>query len=572
MIKFLRIRNLATIEDIRLDLEAGFSVLTGETGAGKSIIIDSIRLVCGDKGSSDLVRTGRAEASVEAIFIRPETLVRRDDLAAEDGSDLSIQRQITGDGAGRAYFDGVLTPIKKLKEAAGGLVDVYGQNDHVFLLHLESHLDYLDQYAGEAGLRAEISAAAQNLRRLGRLKAEWTAKERERSRRLDFLHYQIAEIEKAGLLPGEEEELRSQRHILKNTEKISTLVERALDLAYSGDASLSGQVSKLEHALAELATFDAAFAEMAASLGPLGILIGETADALAKYKDRGDMTPEKLEAVEERLSLIESLKRKYGGEIRDIQDHLTAVKAESEDLARVQEKLAAVEDEISRTFGVYSSRARDLSERRTAAARELEKIIEREIGLLGMKKARFQIRIDTAPAEAPERAKDAGIDDVEFLISPNPGEQLKPLRRIASGGELSRIMLALKAVGKEKSGTKTLIFDEIDAGIGGKTAEFIAHKLRSLARTHQILCITHLPQIASFADQHFKIEKKIERDRTFTTVKKLAFEDRVEEIARLMTGSRVSAAALESARDMIRHNTGNGTAGRAQRPAAREDP
>jgi len=562
MLKFLRIRNLATIEDIRLDLEAGFSVLTGETGAGKSIIIESIRLVCGEKASSDLVRTGRDEASVEAIFDRPEAPARNEALPAEDEGNLAIQRQISGDGTGRIYFDGVLTPAKKLKEAAGGLVDVYGQNDHIFLLHLESHLDYLDQYAETAALRAETAAAAQDLRRLARKKAEWTAKERDRTQRLDFLRHQIAEIEKAGLRPDEEEELRGQRHILKNAEKISTLVDQALDLTYTGDASLTGFTAKLKHALAELGAFDAAFVEMDASLGPMVILVGEIADALAKYKDRRDMSPEKLEAVEERLSLIESLKRKYGGEIRDIQDHLAALMVESEDLVRIQEKLAAVEEEIGRAFAAYATRAQDLSSRRTAAARELEKTIEREIGLLGMKKAQFHVRVESAPADAPERAKDAGFDKVEFLISPNPGEQLKPLRKIASGGELSRIMLALKAVGKEKSGPKTLIFDEIDSGIGGKTAEFIARKLRSLARTHQILCITHLPQIASFADRHFKIEKRVERDRTFTTVKKLGFEERVEEIARLMAGSRLTEAALESARDMIRHNAGNGKAGR----------
>ena len=562
MIKFLRIRNLATIEDVRLDLEAGFSVLTGETGAGKSIIIDSIRLVCGEKASSDLVRTGSAEASVEAIFDRPATPSEPAAISGEDEADLAIQRQISADGTGRIYFDGVLTPAKKLKEAAGGLVDVYGQNDHIFLLHLESHLDYLDQYAETTGLRAETAAAAQDLRRLARQKAEWTAKERDRTQRLDFLRFQIAEIEKAGLHPGEEEELRGQRHILKNAEKISTLVDRALELAYTGDASLTGLTAKLEHALAELGTYDASFGEWSASLGPLGILVGEIADALTKYKDRRDMSPEKLETVEERLSLIESLKRKYGGEIRDIQERLTALKTESEDLVRIQEKLAAVEEEIGRGFATYATRARELSARRTAAARQLEKTIEHEIGLLGMKKARFHVRVAAAPPDAPERARDAGLDDVEFLISPNPGEQLKPLRKIASGGELSRIMLALKAVGKEKSGAKTLIFDEIDAGIGGKTAEFIAQKLRSLARTHQILCITHLPQIASFADRHFKIEKRVERDRTYTTVKKLGFEERVEEIARLMAGSRLTESAFESARDMIRHNAGDGKAGR----------
>jgi len=563
MIKFLRIRNLATIEDIRLDLDPGFSVLTGETGAGKSIIIDSIRLVCGEKGSTDLIRTGRTEASIEAIFTRPDPDLPPEAPALDDSADLVLQRQIAADGTGRAYFDGVLTPLKKLREAAAGLADIYGQNDHIFLLRLESHLEYLDAYAGAGPLRGETAAAAQELRRLGKQKAEWTAKERERSQRLDFLEYQIAEIEKADLKPGEEDELRARRNILKNAEKISALVDRALELAYSGDPAVAGQLAGLEHAVSELASIDPSFAEWSAALGPVSIVVRELADALAKYKDGQDGTADSLEAVEERLSLIESFKRKYGGEVRDVQAYLASIKTESQDLARIQEKLAAVEADIGRTFAAYASRARALSELRKDAARELGERIEKEIGLLGMKKARFHIRIEGAPVDAPERARDAGIDDVEFLISPNPGEELRPLRRIASGGELSRIMLALKAVSRESSGAQTLIFDEIDAGIGGKTAEFIAQKLRSLARTHQIICITHLPQIASFADQHFKIEKSIEKDRTFTAVKKLAFDGRVDEIARLMSGSRITDAALESARDMIRHNAGIGKAGRA---------
>jgi len=557
MIKFLRIRNLATIDDIQMDLSEGFSILTGETGAGKSIIIDSIRLVCGEKGSSDLVRTGRSEAAVEAIFSRPDSREKKKVLLPDDNDGHNvIQRSIAGDGSGKAYCDGVLVPVKKLKDLAGNLVDIYGQNDHVFLLHLDSHLDYLDRFSGTVPLREETSQAAQGLRRLLRLKDEWKTRERERSQRLDYLEFQIKEIEKADLKPGEEEELRSQRNILKNAEKISTLVEQALDISYAGEASLSVLVTKLEHALAELAAFDTAFNEMNEALSSVAIVVRELSDFLIKYKEKQDMTPEKLEAVEERLSFIEGLKRKYGSEIRDIQFYLENIKREHRELFEIQENLAVVETDIEKSFASYCSKALALSEARQKAALVLEKLIEKEVSLLGMNKARFHIKIESFPvtAQDPDRVRDTGIDKVEFLISPNPGEELKPLRKIASGGELSRIMLALKVIGKEKGGFKTLIFDEIDSGIGGKTAEFIAQKLKTLARTHQIICITHLPQIASFAVHHYKIEKTIENNRTFTTVKKLDFEERVEEIARLMSGSRVTSAALESARDMLRHN------------------
>jgi len=555
MIKFLRIRNLATIEDLRMDLEPGFTILTGETGAGKSIIIDSIRLVCGEKAAADVVRTGRAEAAVEAIFDRPAS-PPPDLLPEEAGDDLTLQRTIGGDGTGKAYGDGVLVPVKRLKELAGPLVDIYGQNDHVFLLRLESHLEYLDHFGGTVALRDAAAETARELRRLSRMKADWEDKRRERGQRLDYLEFQIREIDKAALRPGEEEELRARRHILKNAEKISSLVEQALDTAYAGDPSLSSLLARLERDLAELGAFDPAFAEMNEALGPLGIVIRELSDLLMRYKEKQDLSPEKMEEVESRLSLIETLKRKYGADIRDIQSYRDGIQREHEDLVGIKEKLEGLAVEIAAAFSAYGAKASALSAARKKAAADLEKLIEREIGLLGMKKARFQIQIDRLPIEAsnPERVRDFGTDDVEFVISPNPGEQPKPLRKIASGGELSRIMLALKAAGREKDTAKTLIFDEIDSGIGGKTAEFIAQKLKSLARTHQVICITHLPQIASFADHHFRIEKTVSGNRTFTAVKKLSFEDRVGEIARLMSGSLVTPAALESARDMLRHH------------------
>jgi DNA repair protein RecN (Recombination protein N) len=557
MIKFLRIRNLATIEEISLDLTAGFSILTGETGAGKSIIIDSIRLLCGEKASSELVRTGMPEASLEAIFVRPDVEEGADRSAPEEESgDLVVHRSIAGDGSGKAYCDGVLVPARKLKELSAPLVDIYGQNDHVFLLHLGSHLDYLDQFGGTLALREEVAAAARDLRRLIKQQAEWTAKEIERSRRLDFLEYQIKEIEKAGLKPGEEDELRARRNILKNSEKISSLVEQALEISYTGEAALSAQIGRLDRTLTDLTAFEPKFGEIRESLGSLGIAVQELADALMKFQERQGLGAESLEEVEERLSLIESLKRKYGSDIQDIRFYLEKIKAEHRDLALIQEKLAAVASEIEGTFSTCASKTGRLSQARKTAAALLEKLVEKEIALLGMKRALFHIRLDSVPADPrdPDRIKDTGLDEVEFLISPNPGEQLRPLRKIASGGELSRIMLALKAIGKDKGAAKTLIFDEIDSGIGGKTAECIAQKLKSLAKNHQILCITHLPQIASFAAHHYKIEKRIEGRRTFTTVQKLDFEGRVEEIARLMSGSRITAASLESAREILGHN------------------
>ena len=555
MIKFLHIRNLATIEDIELSFEDGFSILTGETGAGKSIIIDSIRLLLGEKGPSDLIRTGKAEASVEAIFNFGGAIPAGLESMAQDG-EIALHRQIIEQGSGKAYAGGILVPVKKLKEWSPALVDIYGQNDHVFLLHLENHLNYVDTFGDSLTLREAVAALAQTLRRLLKDKKELETKQRDAAQRLDFLEYQIREIEEASLKPGEEEELHKERHVLKHAEKIAGLVESALDLAYNQEQSLTALTRRLENLLGELGTYDTAFEPVGKTLGELSITLGEVSDSLMRYQEKQLLSPDRLEAVEERLSLIEKLKRKYGTDIQDICYYYEKIRAERDGLAHSQERLGALTKDIDRTFAAYKAKAEDLSRKRAKAARELESQIENEIGLLGMKKARFAVQVNTVAADPGDidKIRDAGLDDVEFLISPNPGEQLKPLRKIASGGELSRVMLALKAIGKDKEALKTLIFDEIDTGIGGKTAEFIAQKLRELARRHQIVCITHLPQIASFAAHHYRIEKHIDKDRTYTTVTKLGFEDRVNEIARLISGSHVTPTALQNAREMLTHN------------------
>jgi DNA repair protein RecN (Recombination protein N) len=556
MLGSLRIKNLATIEDLEIHFQEGFSILTGETGAGKSIIIDGIKLVLGDKASPDLIRTGRAEATVEAVFRLPLSKGVSADLSFSEEGEVFIQRHITQEGTGKAYLNGVLVPAKKLKEVSPLLVDIYGQNDHIFLLQIENHLRYLDDFLGLGGLREEVSGLAQDLRRLGRQKGELEARKREREQRLDFLGFQIKEIEAAGLRPGEWEELLAERNILKNSEKIALLVEAGLGCAYSEEGSISAGLSKLQQVVREIARYDQSFEAYDDSLGQSAITVRELADALIKFKDRQSLGPERLEELEARLSTIEKLRRKYGKTIEDILRHHAKAKQESDGLARSEETLADLEVEISRALGGYKAKAERLSRLRHDGSPKLQGQVEKEIALLGMRKARFQVKLETASPDAlaPETARELGLDEVEFLISPNPGEDLRPLRKVASGGELSRIMLALKTIGKEKDRLKTLIFDEIDSGIGGKTAECIASKLRDLARRHQVICITHLPQIASFAPHHYRIEKTVARERTFTSVRELGFEERVSEISRLLSGSRMTATSLQNAREMLHLN------------------
>jgi DNA repair protein RecN (Recombination protein N) len=553
MIKLLRVRNLATIEDLEIPLDPGFSILTGETGAGKSIIIDAIRLILGDKGSPDLVRTGKAEAFVEAVFdVTGQTV----DLAglpeAEDG-ELLIQRSVTDQGTGKAFINGVLVPVRRLRELGPRLIDIYGQNDHVFLLHLENHLAYLDETLGDPGLAGETARAAQELRRLLQEKRDLESREKEREQRLDFIAYQLKEIEAADLKPGEDGELLREREILRNAEKIAGLVDKALDLAYLGEDSLVPRIARLKSVLGDLAAYDGSFAGFRGGLEDASILLQDAADSLVRFRDRRAAAPENAEEVEERLSIIEKLKRKYGGTIDSVMAHGETLRRERTGLESGRERLEQLEAVIGAKFAEYARAAGRLGAERKKAADRLDRTIEKEIALLGMTKARFEVRLAArAPSlDDPATIRDQGAEDVEFLLSPNPGEELRPLRRIASGGELSRMMLALKAVGKDKEGPKTLIFDEIDAGIGGKTAEFIARKLGQLAARHQVLCITHLPQIASAAAHHFSVAKRVEKDRTFTGVRKLDREERVEEIARLFAGSRLTEASRQIAREML---------------------
>ncbi|MGZ5497230.1 MAG: DNA repair protein RecN [Candidatus Aminicenantales bacterium] len=553
MIKLLRVRNLATIENLEIQLEAGFSILTGETGAGKSIIIDAIRLILGDKGSPDLVRTGKSEAFVEAVFdVTGQTI----DLAGlpepEDG-ELLIQRSVTDQGTGKAFVNGVLVPVRRLREFGPQLIDIYGQNDHVFLLHLENHLAYLDETLGEAGLVDDPARAAQELRRLLQEKRELEGREKEREQRLDFIAYQLQEIEAASLKPGEDEDLLREREILKNAEKIAGLVDKALDLSYLGEDSLVPRIARLKAVLNDLAAYEELFGGFRGGLEDASILLQDAADSLVRFRDRRAAAPENAEEVEERLSIIEKLKRKYGGTIDAVIATGETLRHERAGLESGRERLQELEAVIGAKFDAYVRAAARLSAERKKAADKLGRTIEKEIALLGMTKARFEVKLAarTPSLDDPATIRDQGAEDVEFLLSPNPGEELRPLRRIASGGELSRMMLALKAAGKDTESQKTLIFDEIDAGIGGKTAEFIARKLGQLAARHQVLCITHLPQIASAAAHHFSVSKRVEKDRTFTGVRKLDREERVEEIARLFAGSRLTDASRQIAREML---------------------
>ncbi len=560
MIKSLRIRNLATIEDLEVRLDEGFSILTGETGAGKSIIIDAIRLILGDKSSADVIRSGKRDCHIEAIFEAGDAPAEAvDSIPPGEGGEILMQRQISGQGAGKVYINGVLSPLRKLKELGPYLIDVYGQNDHTFLLQTENHLRYLDDFLNSPDLIRSVGQAAHRLRALLREKKELEIREKERETHLDFLDFQIREIEDANLAAEEEKELLESRAILKNMEKISILLDKALDISSQGENSLLPLLAQCQSVLGELASFAPSFGEFRPGLEESLILIQDLTDSLVRFKDRRTDSPDNLEDIEERLSLIEKLKRKHDGSLEAVLERLESMKKERRALETRQERLGSLKKEIDKAFLQYADAAQKLGSLRTAKAGELGRLIEEEIALLGMRKAKFEVRISSFQPDLdnPETLKDTGTERAEFVISPNPGEDMKPLRKIASGGELSRIMLALKVVGEETEGRKTLIFDEIDAGIGGKTADFIAQKLRQLALRHQVLCITHLPQIASAATHHYRVDKTTHKNRTYTSINELDQEERPMELARLISGSRVTQTSLETAKEMLESHQNN---------------
>ncbi len=556
MIKSLRIQNLATIKDLELDLDGGFTILTGETGAGKSVIIDSIRLVMGGKGSTELVRAGSEETSVESIFDLPPEKKNLVPDCLKTENELLFQRKISSRGTGKGYINGTLVPVKKMRDLSHDLVDIFGQNDHIFLQRSSNQLNYLDHYIDAIKLRSDVAEHARKLKSLQNEMEELISRKRERDQRLDYLDYQIKEIEKADLSPDEENELRRERDLLKNSEIIKANLTEALSVAYQHDRSISSLLSRLQKNINQVSRYIPELGSMEKDIDQFMIFIREFADTLMKYQEKQAASPLQLEKVEERLSLIESLKRKYGDDISSVLHHLEYARREYQELSVFEEKISHLKKDFEENRISYLEKAQTLHRQREQGARKLEKSIEEEIHFLGMNKARvrIQVEIEAAEGDNPGTFRENGLDDVEFLISPNPGETLKPLKKIASGGELSRLMLAVKSIGRESDHFKTLIFDEIDAGIGGHTAEFVAQKLQQLSLNNQVICITHLPQIASFASHHYRIEKNIVGERTFTTVKKLDRAERIQEIARLLAGSHISDATLQNASEMLDRN------------------
>lgn len=538
MIRYLAIRNLAVIESVAVDLEHSFNILTGETGAGKSILVEAVGLLLGGRATQDLIRTGEDLATVEAIF------------EDEDGAELIVRREITSQGRSRAFINGALATAAALKDLSNRLVELHGQHEHQQLLDPAQHLALLDAWAGHEPLRVEVSAAFATVKgfreQLDRLRMD----DRERAARLELVEFQLNELQKANLQAGEDETLFNERQLLRSADTIQRLCgESYAELYDSEDAALVA-LGRVWKRVGELAAIDARFAPYLDARDGIKAQLEDLAFTLRDFVDGIDASPARLQQVEDRLALLERLKRKHGGTLEDaiaVRDRLAA---EHKALTGGQSSVADIEQHLLEAGRAFLTLAKQLSTKRKTAAVTFARAIESELADLAMEKTKFEVRLVTSEAEG--QWTDAGIDSGELFLSPNVGEDVRPLAKIVSGGELSRVMLALKTLAAADSGpAKTLIFDEVDAGIGGRVATVVGEKLASLGSRFQVLCITHLPQIAAYGRTHYLIEKRVQGRRTVTSVNRLEHTQRVEELARMMGGAAAGEKALESARELL---------------------
>jgi DNA repair protein RecN (Recombination protein N) len=561
MLKELSIKNFAIIDQLRVEFGPGLNVFTGETGAGKSIVVDALNLALGERASADLIRTGSLEAIVEAAFELNGTdsrvvasILSGQGIEMDPGEDLIVRRVISSAGKNKVYINGSLANLTTLAEVGSRLADIHGQHEHQSLLSLERQLEMLDSFGGLMRERENVAVEYAALQELRKQLAALEAGEREKAQREDLLRYQVNEIEAARLKEGEDEGLAAEQKVLANSEKLAGLAKAADEALYSAESAVLSGLKRAITPLREIAAIDSRLTPVLELLESGRAQIDEAAREVSSYSERVEFDPQRLEEIGDRLDLIQKLKRKYGSTIPEIiafgqkaAEDLKKIERSGEEMERLREEIAAVRSTLTRA-------AQDLTKKRKAAAAELEKKVETELGHLGMKKTKFVVKTTQEPGDDTLdglKVDLRGADRVEFLIAPNPGEEPKPLAKTASGGELSRIMLALKTILVAGDRIPTLVFDEVDAGIGGAVAEEVGKKLKRVAEERQVFCITHLPQIASLAASHYGVAKSVKKDRTTTEVRLLDKKERVDEIARMLGGKTITEATIQHAGEMI---------------------
>jgi DNA repair protein RecN (Recombination protein N) len=557
MLKLLRINNIALIPTLELELGPGLTLLTGETGAGKSILIDALGLVLGDRASPDLIRSGEDRATVEAVFeVRGAGALLDERGLPADGDEIVLRRELQASGKGKATVNGALVPVSLLRDLAPHLSVVHGQHEPQGLLDPALHLTLVDHFAGGEAARP-IGELYRDLRAAEAALERLRGDRREGERRREMLEFQASEIEEAALAPGEDESLRAEKVRHANASRLASLSGEAFALLYDDEAAALTRLGQVFKRVEELAAIDSEFRPFLEARADCLPPLEDLARWLRDYRERLELRPGRLDEIETRLALLERLKKKYGATLEDVIAFGARCREELGGSGSPEEQERKLVEHRERAAAAYLERARALSKRRRAVARDLVRRVQAELAELAMEKTRFEVLFTPADPEAaldPSSWTEQGLERAEFLLSPNPGEELRPLARIASGGELSRIMLALKSVVRSDAPGLTVVFDEVDAGIGGRVAEVVGRKLKALADRQQVLCVTHLPQIAALADQHLAVRKQVARGRTQTDVDALSEADRVEEVARMLGGETITQAARVHAREMLKQS------------------
>ena len=553
MLSLLHIENIALIQSADIRFEPGFNVLTGETGAGKSIVIDSIGAVLGERTSRELIRTGAKSALVTAVFTQVPTLPWLEENGFPTGEEeLLLQRELQGDGRNVCRIDGKLVTVAQLRELGRQLLNIHGQHDGQQLLDPASHLGYLDQFGGCQPLLESYQESYRKWHDIRREMDKLQMDEAERSRRVDTLNYQIQELERAQLKAGEDEELSARRTLLRSAGRLMEAVQSA-EFALSGDEDRDGACSLIAQAEGEVqgvSSISPELSELSEKLTALRCAADDAADTLRDLSRSFDFSPGELDQVEERLDLLYRLRKKYGPTVEDMLSYLDRCRKELDQIQYADDTLARLEKDLKKAQKEAARRGEVLSQARREAAGALQARVQEELRQLDMPKVQFQTEFTPKGGEAG--MDETGLDEVQFLMSANLGEALKPIQKVASGGELARIMLALKNVLAEGDQIGTLVFDEVDTGVSGRAAQKVAEKMAQVARGKQVLCVTHLPQIAAMADTHFSVQKGEREGRTYTRLERLDRSQRREELARLIGGASITPSLLESAEELLR--------------------
>jgi len=563
MLRELAIRNFAIIDDLRIRFADGLTILSGETGAGKSIIINAVNLMLGSRATADLIRTGADSAEIESIFEisanSPVARVMRDQ-GLDPSEELLIRRVISRNGRHRVYINGRLSTMQLLGALTVRQASISGQHAHQSLLKDDEHLEILDRFAALWPKRGELHeryvAMLPKIETLNRIRHL----RKRQAEQLELLRFQKQEIEAAAFSPGEDTTLEQERQRLKHAEQLQQAVYRGIDDLYGAAGSIIERLSEVRKTLEKAAQLDSALTPTTDGIGSTAFQLEDLARDLQGYLSRLDVDEKQLESVEERLDQLNRLKRKYGGDLERVSDRLAEIEEALSTTENLEDRIRTLEDELSGDHDKLVKAALDLSTARKSAAEGLCRRVEKELTTLNMAQtqffAQFDVRSpdkDSEPLFTTDTAiiGESGLDRLRFMMAPNVGEALKPLSAIASGGELSRVVLALKAILSGQHAVETIIFDEVDAGIGGSTADVVGKKLAKLGQQHQIICITHLPQIARFGDHHFRISKHVANGRTITRITPLKSDERVKEIARMLGGDRITQTTLEHARELL---------------------